>query len=500
MSVASETSFSKTSTTKSQAVPTYTKQATENRNVARYETTAVYTHPDAEVDIVLVHGLNGRPDLTWTAANGTFWPTDLLPAALRGVPANVLVYGYNADVYSRHHDRSASDNFIHQHAQTLVTNLALFRRGEGRARNPLVWVAHSLGGVLVKRALLYAHDVRDAHHDDYRAVYVSTYGIVFLGTPHTGAGAATWGCALQAMSDAVLPRKLFESESVLLKTLKKDNETLANINSHFLDIYQRFRIHMVHENHKTDLKGTKMLIVDAGSASPPLPGVTYYGVEATHSRMCKFDAPTAPGFRALSTDVRQWVLDAPALIRQRWAAEDAERAARLHCDISERMATPPPAAFASSGMDEVVPSSVAASPAPPYSALAAPPPAYEQFAATQPPPRYTPAAPVPAATTAVPTSTDACHCCCRGLSLSTTASQKEQVAAVVRGITAAASLACDAAEAVVGGLADLASTVRGACRAAPGSERQGDTLFPQPKALNALDTGQAAHRVLRAGC
>ncbi len=207
---------------------------------------------------MLVHGLNGRPDLTWTAADGTFWPTDLLPASLRGVPANILVYGYNADVYGRHRSgSSASDNFIHQHAQTLVTSLALFRRGEGRAQKPLLWVAHSLGGLVVKRALLYASDLRAAHHDDYRAVFVSTYGIIFLGTPHAGADAASWACVLQAMADAVLPRKLFESESVLLKTLKRDNETLANINSHFLDIYQRFRIHMVHENHKTDVKGTK---------------------------------------------------------------------------------------------------------------------------------------------------------------------------------------------------------------------------------------------------
>lgn len=274
MSAATDASFSKSKTMVSSVHPqpggrhpapsglgtptTYTDaQGTENRNIARYETTAVYTHPDAEVDIVLVHGLNGRPDHTWTAANGTFWPTDLLPASLRGVPANILVYGYNADVYSRRNDRSASDNFIHQHAQTLVTSLTLFRRGEGRARKPIIWVAHSLGGILVKRALLYSSDLRAAHHDDYRAVFVSTYGCIFLGTPHCGADGATWGLVLQAMSDAILPRKFFESESVLLKTLKKDNETLANINNHFLDIYQRFRIHMVHENHKTDIKGTK---------------------------------------------------------------------------------------------------------------------------------------------------------------------------------------------------------------------------------------------------
>jgi hypothetical protein len=231
----------------------------ENRTISRYETTAVYTHPNAEVDIVLVHGLNGSPEKTWTASNGIFWPLDLLPGSLKGLQANVLVYGYNADVYSGRIDRSASDNFIHHHAQTLVTSLTLFRRGEGTFKNPIVWVCHSLGGILVKRALLYSNDLIVRHHQIYRSLYVSTFGLIFLGTPHTGADVASWGLMLQAMSDVVIPRRFFESESVLLRTLKKDSETLANINNHFLDIYQRFRIHMVHENHKTDIKGTKLV-------------------------------------------------------------------------------------------------------------------------------------------------------------------------------------------------------------------------------------------------
>lgn len=232
-------------------------QASENRSIERHGTTAVYNHPDARVDIVLVHGLNGTPDKTWTAKSGVFWPLDLLPASLKGAQANVMVYGYNADVYSKRNDRSASDNFIHQHAQTLVASLTLYRRSEGTFNNPIIWVCHSLGGILVKRALLYSNDVRAAHHEDQRSIFVSTFGLVFLGTPHTGSDAATWALMLQAMADAVILKRFFESESVLLRTLKKENEMLSNINSRFLDIYQRFRIHMVHENHKTDLKGTK---------------------------------------------------------------------------------------------------------------------------------------------------------------------------------------------------------------------------------------------------
>jgi len=181
----------------------------------------------------------------------------LLPASLKTAHANVLVYGYNADVYSSRNDRSASDNFIHHHAQTLVTSLTHYRKSEDSMQNPIIWVAHSLGGILTKSALLYSNDLRNDHHQDYRSIFVSTYAIVFLGTPHLGADVATWGHVLQSMSDAVIPKRFFESEPVLLRTLKKDGETLQNINNHFLDIYQRFMIHMAHENHKTDIKGTK---------------------------------------------------------------------------------------------------------------------------------------------------------------------------------------------------------------------------------------------------
>ncbi|KAI1385789.1 uncharacterized protein F4822DRAFT_438318 [Hypoxylon trugodes] len=308
-----------------------------NKQISRYETTAVYTHPDAKVDVVLVHGLNGDPQRTWTSKNDVFWPTDLLPTSLREARANILVYGYNADVYSKKHGSNPSDNFMYMHAQTLVTSLTHYRKDEQSTRNPIIWVCHSLGGILVKRALLYSNDLRSSQHEDYRSIYVSTYGMIFLGTPHAGSDLAGWGTMLQAMSDAVVPRTFFQSESVLLKTLKRDNETLQNINSHFLDIYQRFKILMAHENHKTDLKGTKSLIVDAHSASPQLPGVTYYAIEATHSGMCKFDSRNAPGYRTIATAIREWVLDCPDVIATRWRVEDDERLARAKHEIEERM-------------------------------------------------------------------------------------------------------------------------------------------------------------------
>lgn len=67
-------------------------------DIQRFEITEVYSHHNAQVDIVLVHGLNGDPRETWTAKNGVFWPRDLLPITLNPVKARIVVYGYNADI------------------------------------------------------------------------------------------------------------------------------------------------------------------------------------------------------------------------------------------------------------------------------------------------------------------------------------------------------------------------------------------------------------------
>lgn len=123
----------------------------EPEQIKRYEVTVVYAHPEAVVDIVLVHGLMGHPRKTWTAKNGVFWPTELLPQTLKGTKVRILVYGYNADVYAFGGETHPSSEMIHQHARTLITHLSTERRSEGKERNAIVWVAHSLGGILVKR-------------------------------------------------------------------------------------------------------------------------------------------------------------------------------------------------------------------------------------------------------------------------------------------------------------------------------------------------------------
>lgn len=299
--------------------------AIDPKDIKRVELTEVYSHPDAQVDIVLVHGLNGHPRDTWTSKeHGVFWPTQLLPATLKSAKARILVYGYNADVYAFGKSGPSSD-LLYQHAQTLLANLSLERKTEEFEDHPIIWVVHSLGGLLVKNALNISYKLRDKYADDLRSIAVATYGIIFLGTPHTGSDVAKWGLMLQRMVDALIPKKVVHTEAQLVKTLQSNNETLQNITLDFNEIYQNYRVFMVHEEVETDLKGTKAFIVDRLSAGPQLPGVQYYGIHATHSDMCKFDSKNSPGYTNVSGTIKTWVQESPQVVEHRREAEKQKR-------------------------------------------------------------------------------------------------------------------------------------------------------------------------------
>lgn len=129
-----------------------------------------------------------------------------------------------------------------------------------------------------------------------------------------------------------------DSEPHLLRTLKANNETLQNINLQFLDICQNFQMNMVHEAVKTDLKGTRMFIVDQESASPLLPNVTYYGIEATHSGMCKFETKNSPGYTNVSGTLKSWIELSPRVIKGRVEFEKEAKIRKLHDQANQIIA------------------------------------------------------------------------------------------------------------------------------------------------------------------
>ncbi|KKZ62538.1 hypothetical protein EMCG_02944 [[Emmonsia] crescens] len=276
-----------------------------------------------QVDIVFVHGLNGTSYNTWaTKKPEVFWPGDLLPHTLKSQNVRILTYGYDANVTS--FARGTSKERLHNHAEHLAGQLIANRNLQDAVERPIIFVCHSLGGIVVKKTLLYCDHLRHPKTQHIRSTYISTYAILFMGTPHNGSDLANLGSAMQTLFNLV-PKKLFDTTPNLLKTLRPDNEILQNVNRQFAEIMGRFRIYFFHESKPMDLKGTRKFIVDESSAAPVIEGVERMGIEADHSAMCRFESVKSPGYEAVGEAILRYTKEAPGEIANRWAQEHRAR-------------------------------------------------------------------------------------------------------------------------------------------------------------------------------
>ncbi|OAL38649.1 hypothetical protein AYO20_01855 [Fonsecaea nubica] len=291
------------------------------KQIVQYGLTEVYAATDPLVDIVFVHGLNGHPHDTWsTKKPDVFWPADLLPAALEDQRPRILTYGYDANVTA--FTDGVSKDKIHNHAEHLASRLVANRSLRKATERPIIFVCHSLGGLVVKRCLIYCQSIRRHQHTErLRSIYVSTYGILFLGTPHNGSDLAKWGSLLEKICAVALPKKFFDTSPQLVQALQTNNETLQNINRLFIEIIGRFHIYFFHESKPTDLKGTRSFVVEEDSAAPVIEGVERMGIEKDHSHMCKFEDETSPGYDVVAEAVQRYATASQSLIHSRWEEE-----------------------------------------------------------------------------------------------------------------------------------------------------------------------------------
>ena len=176
----------------------------------------VLVAPDKpDLDVVFVHGLNPKGNenharKTWThggdASNtGIFWPQALLPESIPS--ARILLFGYNSSILV-----NASNAPVHGHANTLLNRLHNKRREENEKHRPIIFIAHSLGGLLVKQALVEAK-----LNPLYTCIKASTYGIVFFATPHSGGNRASVADSAAKLCSALTG----QGKNSLLETLEK---------------------------------------------------------------------------------------------------------------------------------------------------------------------------------------------------------------------------------------------------------------------------------------
>ncbi|PYI26440.1 hypothetical protein BP00DRAFT_430363, partial [Aspergillus indologenus CBS 114.80] len=178
--------------------------------------TIVHTSLDPEIDLVAVHGWKGHPHDSWTSASGVNWLRDVLPQDTPNI--SFYSWGYSSTDTSC----AGKEPLMQVLSQKLVSDLWQHRAGSKTHQRPLIFVAHSAGGSIVKGALLYS-----ASHPDgnFHAVKRSTCGVLYMGTPEMDARLEGLESYLDNSGGAhAADDAYFEEASWLLHTLRRYEE------------------------------------------------------------------------------------------------------------------------------------------------------------------------------------------------------------------------------------------------------------------------------------
>jgi hypothetical protein len=206
------------------------------------------------VDIIALHKIDGTPFKTWTHTEvdsggkktDTFWLRDFLPDVFPG--ARIYTYGYNAKIIF-----SKGTGNIIDFASTLLELILDKRTGREQQRRPIVFICHSMGGLVVKQVsshgvpphkdctensnFIQALAIAEGN-DRYGDIRAATSAILFIATPHRGSESAALLANVASLANGSLaalgiPRLKGRIRSELVEPLGWDSGVLKKIAKDF---------------------------------------------------------------------------------------------------------------------------------------------------------------------------------------------------------------------------------------------------------------------------
>ena len=268
-----------------------------------------------------MHGLFGHPKNTWTyntvkgVAEGelpsqpsvrksrwdrrqpeeVYWPRDLLPKVLPR--ARIMTWGY--DVQIEHIFSQVSKATVFQHAETLLLDISTLRRSVADKTRPIIFIAHSLGGIVVKEALCLSK-IEETFLNE---VLLATAGVCFLGTPHRGSKVASIGKTVFGLS-----KVLFQDPNLkILRALEVESEVLERIGRDFCHIMREGKVRVHSFREEVGTKG--VMIVNDFSSTIGDARETRGTIHANHRNIAKFSSLTDAGFVRVSGVLLRWADD-----------------------------------------------------------------------------------------------------------------------------------------------------------------------------------------------
>ncbi|OIW26368.1 hypothetical protein CONLIGDRAFT_470157 [Coniochaeta ligniaria NRRL 30616] len=239
---------------------------------------------DPRFDFVFIHGLLGGSRKTWSHSPepGMFWPKDWLPNETGFEHVRLHSYGYNSDWTAK----KESHLCIHDFGQALLADLHNSPHLRRTPETPIVLIAHSMGGLVAKKAYILSHE-----DPLYQTISRRIQCIYFLGTPHRGA-------ALARLVKLLCQKGVYRSKA-FVGELVPGSASLGHINDEFRILCGNIDLWSFFEGVETSAGPMSMLVVDKKSAVLGLPGEHVQYIEADHRHICKFDSQTNPNYLTL---------------------------------------------------------------------------------------------------------------------------------------------------------------------------------------------------------
>ncbi|KAH6620967.1 hypothetical protein B0J18DRAFT_212304 [Chaetomium sp. MPI-SDFR-AT-0129] len=243
--------------------------------------------------IPTVDGTNGRAQAgsEGQRPKEIYWPADL---ACQTIPnSRILTYGYDTNVRNWFQG-PVSRKTIYDHAWDMLYSLEAFRRDPNVARRPIVFIAHSLGGIVVKEALRSAQACQPLKPHIY-GILKATSSIIFFGTPHGGADPRNvfhhiLAASYQACGGQVNPQ--------IVNALMPDSERLKELREEFPVICQAqgWALYSFQEEYGVKALFGTTVVKDQSSCLNIPTLETRQFISSNHMDMCRFPGLQDPEY------------------------------------------------------------------------------------------------------------------------------------------------------------------------------------------------------------
>ncbi|KAI9874435.1 MAG: hypothetical protein M1830_009753, partial [Pleopsidium flavum] len=202
---------------------------------------------EIEADIVAVHGLGSDPFKAWThRRTGANWLADFLPSTYP--KCRILAVNHDS-----RWDADAPVQSLREYGKAILTSIVALRREDEEKKRPLIFVGHSFGGILIKKALIAAGSAHKQSPE--RDVADAVAGVLFLGSPHRGANVARIGTLISFLT------YWHGSRSELLEYLSPDTRDIEDLHRTFLEMFEPVHICNFLENRPLMIGGIPLFQV-----------------------------------------------------------------------------------------------------------------------------------------------------------------------------------------------------------------------------------------------